>query len=146
MHYPCSENKGADQRRSYCEADLRLCFRLCRLMVFSGCGYYVTGLIFLPDSIGYLVGTNAFPVLAKTYGRYVVHAFHQMSHVMRNPLDPILKPSKKAPQLVCILVFTQNTRFLMMRLKIAHIVSKMKDVNSDVKYYIMKPQISKVEC
>ena len=30
MHYPCSENKGADhsdQLRSYCEADLRLCFR-----------------------------------------------------------------------------------------------------------------------
>ena len=30
LHYPCSENKGADQLRSYCEADLRLCFRLCR--------------------------------------------------------------------------------------------------------------------
>lgn len=29
------------------------------------------GLIFLPDSIGYLIGTNAFPVLAKTYGRYL---------------------------------------------------------------------------
>ena len=26
--YPCSENKGADQLRSYCEADLRLCFRI----------------------------------------------------------------------------------------------------------------------
>ena len=33
-NYPCSENKGADQLRSYCEADLRLCFRLCRLLVF----------------------------------------------------------------------------------------------------------------
>ena len=29
MYYLCSENKGADQLRSYCEADLRLCFRLC---------------------------------------------------------------------------------------------------------------------
>ena len=28
MYYPSSENKGADQLRSYCEADLRLCFRL----------------------------------------------------------------------------------------------------------------------
>ena len=37
MYYPCSENKGADQLRSYCEADLRLCFRLCRLLVFP-CG------------------------------------------------------------------------------------------------------------
>ena len=26
LYYPCSENKGADQLRSYCEADLRLCF------------------------------------------------------------------------------------------------------------------------
>ena len=37
LHYPCSENKGADQLRSYCEADLRLCFRICRLLIFP-CG------------------------------------------------------------------------------------------------------------
>ena len=37
MYYPCSENKGADQLRGYREADLRLCFRLCRLLVFP-CG------------------------------------------------------------------------------------------------------------
>ena len=34
LYYPSSENKGADQLRSYREADLRLCFRLCRLLVF----------------------------------------------------------------------------------------------------------------
>ena len=34
LYYPSSENKGVDQLRSYCEADLRLCFRLCRLLVF----------------------------------------------------------------------------------------------------------------
>ena len=34
LYYQCSENKGADQLRSYCEADLRLCFRLCKLFVF----------------------------------------------------------------------------------------------------------------
>ena len=33
--YTCSENKGADQLRGYCEADLRLCFRIYRLLVFS---------------------------------------------------------------------------------------------------------------
>ena len=37
LYYPSSENKGADQLRSYCEADLRLCFRLGRLLVFP-CG------------------------------------------------------------------------------------------------------------
>ena len=30
MHFPCSENKGTDQLRSYCAADLRLCFRICK--------------------------------------------------------------------------------------------------------------------
>ena len=34
MYYPCSEDKGADQLRGYREADLRLCFRICRLLVF----------------------------------------------------------------------------------------------------------------
>ena len=34
LYYPSSENKGADQLRGYREADLHLCFRLCRLLVF----------------------------------------------------------------------------------------------------------------
>ena len=37
LYYPCSENKGADQLRSYCEADLRLCFRIC-ILLFIPCG------------------------------------------------------------------------------------------------------------
>ena len=42
MYYPCSKNKGADQLRSYREADLRLCFRLCRFLVFSQGGSYIS--------------------------------------------------------------------------------------------------------
>ena len=38
LYYPCCENKGADQLRSYCEADLRLCFRIGKSPVFSGRG------------------------------------------------------------------------------------------------------------
>ena len=38
MYYPCSENKGADQLRGHREADLRLCFRLCKLLFFSCTG------------------------------------------------------------------------------------------------------------
>ena len=30
LYYPCSENKGADQLRVFREADLRLCFRMCK--------------------------------------------------------------------------------------------------------------------
>ena len=37
LYYLCSENKGDDQLHSYCEAfaNLHLCFRICRLLVFS---------------------------------------------------------------------------------------------------------------
>ena len=40
LYYPCRENKGTDQLRRYCEADLRLCFHLCRLLVFPCGGSY----------------------------------------------------------------------------------------------------------
>ena len=32
--YLCSDNKGADQLRSNCAADLRLCFRICENPIF----------------------------------------------------------------------------------------------------------------
>ena len=35
MYYICSENKDADELRDYREADLRLCFRICKKPVFS---------------------------------------------------------------------------------------------------------------
>ena len=35
LYYPCSENKGADQLRGKREADLRVCFRICKNPVFS---------------------------------------------------------------------------------------------------------------
>ena len=34
-YYPCSKNKGAGQIRSYSEAELRLCFCICKMLVFS---------------------------------------------------------------------------------------------------------------
>ena len=35
MYYPSCENKCADQLRGYREADLRLCFRICKKSRFS---------------------------------------------------------------------------------------------------------------
>ena len=35
LYYPCSENKGIDQLRSYWEADLPPWYRIYRLFVFS---------------------------------------------------------------------------------------------------------------
>ena len=34
LYYLCIKNKGADQLRGYREADLRLCFRICKKPVF----------------------------------------------------------------------------------------------------------------
>ena len=52
LYYQSSENKGADQLRGYREADLRLCFRLCRLLVFpwGGSNYvHCNDLTYSPD-------------------------------------------------------------------------------------------------
>ena len=35
LYNPCGENKGTDQLHDYREADLRLCFRMCKKPVFS---------------------------------------------------------------------------------------------------------------
>ena len=40
LYYPSSKNKGADQLCGYREADLRLCFRICRLLVFPRDGSF----------------------------------------------------------------------------------------------------------
>ena len=40
LYYPSSENRGADQLRSYREADLCLCFCICKTLVFSRRGSY----------------------------------------------------------------------------------------------------------
>ena len=44
MYSPSSENKGADQLRGNREADLRLRFHLCRLLVFPWGGSIVVDL------------------------------------------------------------------------------------------------------
>ena len=38
LNYPCSEKKGTDQLCGYREADLQLCFHLCKVVVFSCTG------------------------------------------------------------------------------------------------------------
>ena len=70
----CGENKGADQLRGYHEADLRLCFRICKTPVFSQrcsfvnlhlCAYAIS--MFLPS--------------AKTRGRNVKHFYNGVVQV-----------------------------------------------------------------
>ena len=40
LYYLCGENKDADQLRSYCTGDLRLCFRICQKT-----GFLITRLV-----------------------------------------------------------------------------------------------------
>ena len=48
LYYPCSKNKGADQLSCFREADLRLCFRICKKPVFSRRGsIYVLCRVFI---------------------------------------------------------------------------------------------------
>ena len=51
MYYPCSENKGADQLRSYCEADLLLCFRIGKKPVSHDAAQQLASKRFLEKSI-----------------------------------------------------------------------------------------------
>ena len=47
----CSENKGADQLRSYRKADLCLCFRICKNLVFSWRGSFTNHILLLYDQV-----------------------------------------------------------------------------------------------
>ena len=40
LYYPCTKNKGADQLRSHCEADLSPCLSKCKMFVVSWGGSY----------------------------------------------------------------------------------------------------------
>ena len=47
----CSENKDADQLCSNCTADLRLCFRICRLLAFWCGGSIIILFVFFANGI-----------------------------------------------------------------------------------------------
>ena len=81
LYYPCSENKGADQLRGYREADLRLCFRLSRLLVFPCGGSY--------DHIYH----NQQLIIP-------LYVCHNLKHITRK-LDFCLCENKGADQLCC---------------------------------------------
>ena len=51
MYYLCSENKGADQLHGHREAVLRLCFRKCKMLVFSLCGSFKLYVLNLSESM-----------------------------------------------------------------------------------------------
>ena len=54
LYYTCSENKGADQLHGYREADLRLCFRICKKKRFSHAAHIRT-LYFYDCNMSYVI-------------------------------------------------------------------------------------------
>ena len=58
MFYSCSENKGADQLHGYREADLRLCFRICKKPVFQRCGSYKKSMVNMESKLWFSAITN----------------------------------------------------------------------------------------
>ena len=79
MFYPSSENKGADQLRGYPEADLCLCFRICKSRFSHDAAliirivllflhkiihaYYMNGYILEPPRCGSGAGSSAVRIL-----------------------------------------------------------------------------------
>ena len=66
LYYPCSESKGADQLRGHREADLRLCFRICKMPVFSRRG-----------SLLISVQTNGFSRNGACFQNFVYNHYNQ---------------------------------------------------------------------
>ena len=67
MYYPSSKNKGADQLRIYCEADLFLYFGLGRLLVFPcGCSFLVHGSYSSVESVYLLLVNNILIICSNT--------------------------------------------------------------------------------
>ena len=58
MYYLCSENKDADQLCGVCEADMHLCFCICKKTVFSRRGSYEHVMATLKYGGSKLVGRN----------------------------------------------------------------------------------------
>ena len=63
LYYPCTENKGADQLHGYREADMRLCFRICKKPVFSRRGSFRTLLIWQAQDNSNRIGRTTYLIL-----------------------------------------------------------------------------------
>ena len=72
MYYQYSLNKGANQLHGYREADLCLCFRICKKPAFSRRGsyiFFVVYSVFLPlfFDIYFLIGRKCVSIMANLY-------------------------------------------------------------------------------
>ena len=90
LYYQYSENKGADQLRSYCEADLRLCFHLCRLLVMpcDGSNYFLRYILLRKALIRLYNAKTSFSVADRIVSILTDQSLSQ-SHTLRFLLNVI---------------------------------------------------------
>ena len=84
MYYLCSENKAADQLHGHREADLRLCFRLCKKPVFSQRGSYSAVVVLLLQKTALAFAVKALKGIVvtgpgKLNCKYIFHVMLQNS-------------------------------------------------------------------
>ena len=120
MYYPCSENKGADQFRSYREADLQLCFCLCKLLVFSCSGSIInnsTYKIFLKHRGKYANASYCSFVAKINYTIFkmeVVTFIHTKTCIEFVSLLHILKCTNKHFRFCVIMTFKHSEKLMKM--------------------------------
>ena len=78
LYYPCGENKGADQLRGYREADLRLCFRICKKA-----GFLTTKLICF-NTLQFGSSFSAGPVTCYANGNVLVPTYEVIKHRIKH--------------------------------------------------------------
>ena len=108
MYYPCSETKDADQLRSYCEADLRLCFRIGKNPVLARCGSFVVTEHF-PKEATYESKDIGYPV-----ANDMIHVYGSVNWcavILQVKLN--LRPSRKNNNKICssLTGFIVSTRY-----------------------------------
>ena len=123
LYYPYSENKGTDQLRSYCAADLRLCFRICKRPVFSQRDSYDPHhekILFMHQSV---VTTAPHRQGLEGFGIFV-QQIPAMSPALRG--QPVGKTTAVfAPSLLC---FTLHCQFCLYLTQIPCICPAMRDI------------------
>ena len=113
MYYPSSENKGADQLRGYREADLRLCFRICRLLVFPRDGSNIKSCIFKKVNVDLLSSFSlhsVYPSVCRTDGYGTDRRLQE--HALFRAKNVLYSFSSKTVRFECIVISALHVHLL----------------------------------
>ena len=78
LYYLCCGNKGADQLRGYREADLRLCFCICKMLVFLRRGLFFNETFLTVDRTVYSI--LLFAIADGFLQTFLYHVYAEVRH------------------------------------------------------------------